>query len=267
MEHPERLETILKSYGKVAIAFSGGVDSTFLLRVASDVLPDKSVLALTIDTPLIPRQELELSQKIAQQLSVEQILVQFDPFSIAEFRQNTAQRCYYCKKAMFAALQTVAAERGFNILLDGSNADDVGVYRPGRQAAAELKVQSPLEAAGFTKAEIRRVSRELGLITWDLPSMPCLATRFPYDTELTLAKICRVEQGEEVLRKCGLQELRLRDHGMTARLEVPTSQFDVVLRQKEVIIEKLKSLGYKYIVLDLEGYRSGSFDRVEKEKQ
>lgn len=254
-----QLQEILSHYNGALVAFSGGVDSSLLLRVAKDVLQDK-VKAVTAVSPIFPHHELEMAKQVAAQIGVDHRIIATDPFKIPEFTANVPQRCYFCKKALFSQLQQMAADLGLEAVLDGTNADDTGDFRPGMRACRELGIQSPLLLAGLGKSDIRRLSAEYSLPTWDLPTYACLATRFPYGNVITPEGVQRVGAGEQFLKSLGFKQFRLRDHGDIARLEVYCDQFPLMLEQRTVIIQKLKELGYTYISLDLEGYRSGSLN-------
>lgn len=268
MNKLQRLQAIIAGYGSILVAFSGGVDSSFLLKVASDCLPSDKILAVTVDSPIIPRHELATAQAVAEQLGVKHLLLETNPFEIPEFVANHPRRCYFCKKHLFSKLLELAKQSGLAVVADGTNADDQGDFRPGMEACRELGIKSPLLEAEITKSEIRQFSKEYSLPTWDLPSYACLATRFPYGTELTLAGVNRIEAGEAFLKKLGFGQLRLRDHGALARLEIEPGQFNLALEHREQLVTGLKDLGYEYICLDLQGYHSGSFNRmIEKEQK
>ncbi len=257
----EKLQQILTDCGSVLIAYSGGVDSTFLLKVALDVLPGR-VVAVTALSETYPAHELETATRVAASLGAKHIVIETSELEIPEFQGNPPDRCYYCKRELFGKLQQVAAEQGVTTLVDGTNADDSNDFRPGMRACMELGVRSPLQEAGFTKAEIRQLSKEYGLPTWDLPSFACLSSRFPYGTTITKEGVQRVGQGEDLLRGLGFKQFRLRDHGTIGRVEIDLDQLQLLIDNRETIVQQLKALGYQYIALDLEGYRTGSMNEV-----
>ena len=257
------LKTILKEMGSVCVAFSGGVDSTFLLKVASDVLSDRA-LAVTAVSPIHPAFEIADSENLAKQFGVRHFLVESDELKLDTFLRNPPDRCYLCKKQIFSNLLNVAKEHGISCVADGSNLDDEGDYRPGMKALKELGIRSPLREAGLTKQEIRELSKELGLTTWDWPSMACLASRIPYGQPITMEALKRVEISEQKLRDLGFRQVRVRDHGSVARIEISQSQKPLFNDEKlsAEIVSALKKAGYRYVTLDLEGYRTGSLNEV-----
>lgn len=253
------LKEYLASLGRVAIAFSGGVDSTFLLRAAHDVLGENAV-AITISSPFIPKRELEESEFLCRFIGARQIVVKVDVLAIDGVADNPPNRCYYCKRGIFAALQAEALKHGIVNIAEGSNLDDLGDYRPGLQAIAEMGVLSPLRYAGLTKAEIRLLSRELGLPTWDKPSYACLASRFVYGEGITPEKLSMVERAEEFLRELGFGQMRVRLHGNMARIELMPEDFARMIELREGVHDELKGYGFSYVALDLNGYDSGSMN-------
>lgn len=258
-----RLNEILASFDHVAVAFSGGVDSSYLLAACLDVLGPERVVAYTADSPLLPRAELETAKQVAALLGAPHGIIAFDDLSLPEVVSNPPRRCYYCKRARFEALIALARKAGGSQLIHGENADDHLDYRPGAAAAQELGVRAPLAEAGLTKAEIRALSRERGLPTWDAPAAACLASRFPYDTPLTREGLQRVEQAEEAAaRISGVRQLRVRDHFPVARLETPPDDIARLAQAplREELVRALRALGYRYIALDLTGYRMGSLN-------
>jgi len=248
--------------GKVLVAFSGGVDSAFLLQYCLDTLGRQAVTAVTIDHPLLAPGEAEEALRMASEMDARILSVYLDPLSLPEVSGNETTRCYHCKFLLFSRLRELADQQDIPWLLDGTNAGDSERMRPGMKALEMLGVRSPLREAGLTKADVRAAAREAGLAVWDKPSSPCLATRFPYGEAITREDLIRVGKGEAVLRRCGFTDFRLRVHGDVARIEVPVKQAEVFFHseKKNSIISDLKKLGYRFVTLDLEGFRSGSMD-------
>lgn len=264
----EALRALLKGLGRVALGFSGGVDSTLLLRAALDVLGPGNVLAVIADTPSLPRKEFAEALRLAETMGAECVVVDPGELSDPDYAANPADRCYFCKKHLFESIAEAAGERGFAQVLDGSNADDAGDYRPGRRAAGELGVKSPLMEAGLTKGEIRALSRNAGLPTADKPAMACLASRIPYGTPVTVGVLAQVERAEEVLRAAGFAQCRVRHHGEVARIEVPVADIPRLLdgSVRETAVRDIKAAGYRYVTLDLQGYRMGSLNEGVRER-
>jgi uncharacterized protein len=260
-EKLDRLRAILAETPSALVAFSGGVDSTFLLCVAHDVLGDRC-LALTTVSPTTPAEDVEDARRIAARLGVEHLLVDANELEIAGYAENPPDRCYFCKDNLFTICAAEAARRGIAIVLDGANLDDLGDHRPGLVAAAEQGVRHPLIEAELTKADIRAASRALGLPTWDRPASPCLSSRFPYGTRITPEGLARVAAAERFLRAQGFRELRVRSHDPVARLEVPVGEMPRLLEPavREAVVRELKRLGFAYVALDLQGFRSGSLN-------
>ena len=254
-----RLKDILCSYDKLAVCFSGGVDSTFLLAVAHECLGD-SLVAYTIDAKVYPDSEASGAERFCKEHGIRHVLVYHDVLSIPGFSANPQDRCYICKKAMFSVVLERAAEVGISAVAEGTNADDMNDFRPGLKAVEEMGIISPLKEAGLTKSEIRELSKEMGLVGYSRPSYSCLASRFPYGDEITEDKLAMLDSGEEYLRELGLTQVRIRLHDKAARIEVLPSEFDAVMENKDAIYTALQDIGFSYVSLDLQGYRTGSMN-------
>ena len=257
-----KLQSLLQSYDRVAIGFSGGVDSTFLLWAALDALGRENVLAIIADTPTLPRRELAEALRIAEQLGAQVSVVIPNELNDPAYVANPPERCYICKKRIFSVIRDEAVAKGFNVLLDGSNVDDKGDFRPGRRAVAELGVKSPLEELGIGKQQIRVWSAEVGLPTAQKPAMACLATRIPFGVPVTIEALAQIERAEEALHDLGFARCRVRHHGEVARIEVPEDDVEKLLAPdvREQVAQAVKSAGYRFAALDLLGYRMGNLN-------
>lgn len=260
-----RLHARLEEFESLLIAYSGGVDSAFLALAASRVLPGR-LLCVTADSPSYPRRHRELAERIARDFQLPHVFIETSEMERPEYRANPANRCYYCKTELYEHLSELATARGFAAIADGSNADDRGDYRPGRQAAREFGVKSPLDDAGLTKAEIRELSRRAGLPTWDEPASACLSSRIPYQSEVTVSKLSMIEQAEEALHRHGFRVCRVRHHETVARLEIGRDEMARALDPAvaQALVSELKAIGYQYVCLDLQGYRTGSLNEILK---
>lgn len=262
-EKLEALRTYLKGLGSVAIAFSSGVDSTFLLKVAHDMLQDRCI-AVTAMSCSFPKRELEEAKAFCRKEGIRHIVVESEELEIEGFCQNPKNRCYLCKRELFEKIGQIAEKEGLAAIAEGSNLDDNGDYRPGLQAVAELGVKSPLRACGLDKQDIRVLSKMLGLPTWEKQSFACLSSRFVYGETISKEKLSMVDQAEQLLLDLGFHQVRVRIHGTIARIEILPAEFERLLQEetRKQIYTKLKALGFSYVTLDLLGYRTGSMNET-----
>ena len=257
----DRLRAILMDLGSLAVGFSGGVDSSFLLAVAREVLGDR-VIAVTEVDAAVPEREVKEAEAFCKERGIRQILCTVNPFEEEEYRHNGPDRCYYCKRGIFRQIQKIAEENGIAYAAEGSNMDDLGDYRPGLRAVEELSVKSPLRDAGLTKADIRAISKAMGLPTWSKPSYACLASRFVYGEEITEQKLHMIDRAEQFLIERGFLEERVRMHGNIARIEVPPADIPRLASEetRTAVYEEFRKLGFMFVALDMNGYRTGSMN-------
>jgi uncharacterized protein len=260
-ENLEQLKKTLREMGTVLIAYSGGVDSSFLAVTAHEVLGQNS-LAVFASSPVAPPMEKEAAESLAHQFGLRFRIIESNEMANPDFVANPPERCYYCKRELFSELKPIALAEGLKWVADGTNADDLSDYRPGRKASAEAGIRSPLLEVGLTKAEIRQLSRAQGLPTWDRPASPCMASRIPYGIPVTAETLNKIARGENYLHSLGLRQVRLRHHGDIARIELDQPDMAKIIKTdiRQGIIEHFKALGYKYVTLDLTGYRTGSLN-------
>jgi pyridinium-3,5-biscarboxylic acid mononucleotide sulfurtransferase len=260
IEKEHALREALSSLGSVVVAYSGGVDSAYLAYIAHDTLGTQA-LAITADSPSYPERHRQMAIQIAEQFGLRHEIIHTSELERPEYRSNPENRCYYCKHELYTHLARIAATRD-SVVVDGNNADDRGDYRPGRQAAREFGVRSPLDEVNLTKDEIRELSHRVGLPTWDEPASACLSSRIPYHTEVTDEKLRTIERAEQVLRSLGFRVCRVRHHDHLARIEIGRNELARALEPEtsETIVRELKALGYRYVTIDLQGYRTGSLN-------
>ena len=259
----QHLKEILSNMESTLVAYSGGVDSSLVLRVAKDVLGDK-VFAITATSSVYPAEEIEQAKALAQNLGVRHKIIETQELSNPKFVNNPQDRCYWCKRELFAELISIARKNDLNYVLDGTNLDDMDDFRPGMKAAHEFGIRSPLKEAAFTKEDIRSLSKRLGLPIWDKPSLPCLASRFPYGMKITEENLVKVDQAETFLKMLDLTQVRVRHHDTIARIEVPKEDIPKLFEEtaRSRLLSYLKKLGYSYVAVDIEGYRTGSMNEV-----
>ncbi len=255
------IKDMISNYKKAAIAFSGGVDSTLLAKLAYDILGDNA-LAITIVGDMHSKTEIQEGRELAKKIGIPHVEIDITGLSIEGFNDNTKERCYHCKKYLFDLITKKANEYGITNIFDGSNVDDLSDYRPGMKALKELNIISPLKEAGFSKAEIREFSKEVSLPTWNKPAFACLASRIPYGTKIGKDNLSMVEKGEDYLNQIGFRQYRVRHHGEIARIEIEVSELHKALDSKiiKLIDDKFKEIGFKYVALDLSGYKQGSMN-------
>ena len=262
MDKQAQLLELLRSLESVVVAFSGGVDSTYLLSVAGEALPS-GVLAATVRSALHMKQEGADAAAIALRLNVPHRVIDADPLADPELRANSPERCYICKRAILGDLVALARAEGCAAVVEGSNVDDLGDYRPGMRAVRELGIRSPLLEVGLTKTEIRQLARDRALPNWEKPAMACLASRIPYGTPLTANRLSRIDRAEDTLHAMGFVQVRVRDHGAVARVEIPPADIGILADSglREQAVKALKGIGYTFVTIDLEGYRTGSLNQ------
>jgi uncharacterized protein len=259
-----KLKEIFLSMGKVVVAYSGGVDSTLLLKAAKESLGEGHVLAVTALSPLFPGRELAGAKRVAREMGVKHILIESNELEIEGFSKNPSNRCYFCKKELFKKMQNLARKEAISFVVEGSTLDDEKDHRPGRRAIQELGIRSPLQEARFTKKDVRELSRTLGLSTWEKPSFACLASRFPYGEEITPEGLRMVDEAEDFFFSLGFKQVRVRHYQSLARIEVYPEEMSRLMNGslREQVVNRLKEIGYRYVTLDLQGFRSGSMNEV-----
>jgi pyridinium-3,5-biscarboxylic acid mononucleotide sulfurtransferase len=260
----KELKKIIAAYGRVVVAYSGGTDSSFLLKICAEVLGKERVIAATGSSETYTPGELSFARRIARDFRVRHVVIETDEIHDEHFSSNTKLRCYHCKSNFYSKLASLARSEHIDFVLDGTNIDDETDYRPGMRAALEWGVKSPLAQSGMTKEDIRRYSKKMGLVTWDKPANPCLASRIPYGSRITKEKLSMIAEAEEFIREMGFKTIRVRHHDSIARIEVPLSDLPRMVRKdiRERIGERLKRIGFCWVALDIEGFKSGSLNRA-----
>ncbi|GEO27689.1 adenine nucleotide alpha hydrolase [Alicyclobacillus acidoterrestris] len=263
MQKYEQLGELLHSLKRVVVAFSGGVDSSFLLKASLEFLGKDAVLAVTADSETYPERERDEAIQLARELGAHHRVIQTSELNIPGYAENPTNRCFFCKQELFSHLIPIAKQDGYDHVVFGAIADDLGEHRPGLRAAREGGVRAPLLEVGLKKTEIRYLSNKFGLSTWDKPSFACLSSRIPYGQVITLEKLSMIDQAEAFLMKLGFRQVRVRQHeGKLARIEVPPAQLSDLVAVADLVVKKLKEIGYTYVSIDLQGYRSGSLNEA-----